>query len=38
MELLLLVIVALLGFGVFDLAAVTKGADSRDLIADDHRR
>ena len=38
MELFVLVIVALLGFGLLDLAAVTKGTDSRDLIADTYRR
>jgi nitrogen fixation-related uncharacterized protein len=38
MDMLLLLIVLVLGLALLDVASLTWGADSRDLIADDHRR
>ncbi len=38
MELLMVLIAVIAGMALFDAAALTRGSDSRDLIADDHRR
>lgn len=38
MELLLVLITVIAGMVLLDAAALSRGADSRDLIADDHRR
>lgn len=38
METILAVLVLLMGLAMFDMAALTWGADSRDPLADDHRR
>jgi hypothetical protein len=38
METFLLVLVLVMGLAMFDVAALNWGVDSRDPLADDHRR